>query len=73
MYKFINGRKENGEGFYCSTATPPKYFNYCVAVKITETSVMVRDTKDASKMTLSFNHGEWQAFLKGVKDGEFDL
>ena len=72
MYKMVNGRKTNGEGFQCSTYTPT-FLKKCVAVKITETSVMVRDTKDASKTTLTFNHGEWQAFLKGAKSGEFDL
>lgn len=46
---------------------------FCVAVKVTSDSVLVRDTKDPAKTTLSYSHGEWDAFLKGVKSGEFDL
>jgi hypothetical protein len=34
--------------------------------------VALRDSKDADKTTLFFNHNEWEAFLKGVKAGEFD-
>ncbi len=35
--------------------------------------VAVRDTKNRDEATLIFTHGEWTAFLTGVKDGEFDL
>jgi hypothetical protein len=45
----------------------------CVSVKITPDSVMIRDTKDATKVTLTYTHGEWEAFITGVKNGEFDL
>ena len=73
-YKLINGRKTNAEGFKCSSTTPrhPRP-EFCVAVKMTETEVMVRNTKDTNKTTLTFNHGEWKSFLQGVKLGEFDL
>lgn len=36
-------------------------------------SVLVRDTKDSAKTILTYNRGEWNAFIKGVKGGEFDL
>lgn len=32
----------------------------------------VRDSKDPSGPVLYFEHGEWEAFLKGVKGAEFD-
>jgi hypothetical protein len=33
----------------------------------------VRDTKDSQRRTeLTFTHDEWDAFVKGVKAGEFD-
>ncbi|WP_436535498.1 DUF397 domain-containing protein [Actinoplanes sp. HUAS TT8] len=35
--------------------------------------VAVRDTKDRDGGTLFFSHGEWAAFLSGVRNGEFDL
>lgn len=44
----------------------------CVAVRIGET-VELRDTKNPAGPTLSFNKDEWDAFLKGAKNGEFDL
>lgn len=44
----------------------------CVSVAIKGHGVAVRDTKDPSKTTLKFTRGEWTAFVKGVKAGEFD-
>ena len=36
-------------------------------------SVTVRDTKDSDRRTaLVFTHDEWDAFVLGVKAGEFD-
>jgi len=45
----------------------------CVSVRTEENAVRVRDTKDVSKKTLSFTRTEWNDFIKGVKNGEFDL
>jgi len=45
----------------------------CVAVAIRPEGVAVRSTKDTSKTTLFFGKGEWRAFLKGVRNGEFEL
>jgi hypothetical protein len=33
---------------------------------------LVRDTKDRSLPPHRFTAAEWQAFIKGVKSGEFD-
>jgi hypothetical protein len=46
---------------------------YCVEVAITPQGVAVRDTKNRDEGILFFNHNEWDAFIKGVKGGEFDL
>lgn len=35
--------------------------------------VLVRDSKDPSGPVLHFTKPEWQAFVAGVKQGEFDL
>ncbi len=35
--------------------------------------VAVRDSKDRSGPALIYTRGEWSAFLRGAKDGEFDL
>ena len=45
----------------------------CVMVAHKDGAIAVRDSKDASKMTLVFNEEEWSVFVKGVKAGEFDL
>ncbi len=34
--------------------------------------VAVRDSKDANGPVLSFTPAEWNAFILGAKDGEFD-
>jgi hypothetical protein len=36
-------------------------------------TVEIRDTKDPSGPTLKFTKAEWEAFIGGVKQGEFDL
>ncbi|TMR99777.1 DUF397 domain-containing protein [Nonomuraea basaltis] len=45
----------------------------CVEVAITETVIKVRDTKDRAGGTLTFRPDEWEAFLAGVRHGEFEL
>lgn len=64
------GRKEK-DGFVCGR--PTQGVLWCVAVKLDERGAHVRDTKDAADTTLSFNKGEWRAFIKAAKNGEFDM
>ena len=45
----------------------------CVEVKRTEEAIYVRDTKDPNAGTLQFTKSEWQAFINGVKEQEFDI
>jgi hypothetical protein len=47
--------------------------NGCVEVLLEEGRVAVRDAKDPSGPILHFTAHEWQAFLDGARDGEFDL
>jgi hypothetical protein len=35
--------------------------------------VAIRDTKDPGGAALVFTRAEWNAFLAGVREGEFDL
>jgi Domain of unknown function (DUF397) len=35
--------------------------------------VAIRHSKDPRGSVLRYTRGEWDAFLKGAKDGEFDL
>lgn len=45
----------------------------CLLVNRTVDGVAIRDSKDPTKNTLYYKHTEWKAFVKGVKNGEFDL
>jgi len=44
----------------------------CVEVAFVDGAVGVRDSKDPAGPALTFNAGEWDAFLKGVKGNEFE-
>ena len=45
----------------------------CVEVAhLPDGGMAVRDTKDRSKTPHVFNRHEWECFLTGVKQGEFD-
>lgn len=46
--------------------------NSCVEVAWIEGGVAIRDSKDRQGPTLLFTPSEWQAFLQGVRGGEFD-
>ena len=48
------------------------YNNGCVEVAFVEGHVAVRDSKDRTGPVLVFTAHEWQAFLHGVRAGEFD-
>jgi len=45
----------------------------CVEVGSENEEFLVRDTKDREGGTLRFTKGEWNAFVEGVKAGEFDV
>lgn len=57
-----------------SYTNPGGIINRCVKVAITKHGVAVRDSKDkkAKPATLFFTHAEWEAFIKGAKEGQFD-
>ena len=44
----------------------------CVEVAVDDRSVSVRDSKDPGGPELRFSVEEWQAFVLGVRDGEFE-
>jgi hypothetical protein len=47
--------------------------NNCVEIAFVAAGVAVRDTKhNGTGPILQFTHPEWEAFIGGVKDGEFD-
>ncbi|HEX8858104.1 MAG TPA: DUF397 domain-containing protein [Actinomycetes bacterium] len=47
--------------------------NGCIEVAFADGRIAVRDSKDRQGPVLIFEPHEWEAFLGGVRDGEFDL
>jgi hypothetical protein len=47
--------------------------NGCVEVALLDGKVAVRDAKDRTGPVLLFTAREWEAFVGGVRGGEFDL
>jgi hypothetical protein len=45
----------------------------CVEVAFVDGAIAVRDSKNPTGSTLIFTPDEWDAFVGGAKDGEFDL
>jgi hypothetical protein len=46
--------------------------NGCVEVAFLGERVAIRDSKDRSAPPLFFHLNEWEAFIGGVRNGEFD-
>ena len=55
-----------------STRSGPDSEN-CVEVAFVGEAIAVRDSKDPDGPALIFTPAEWDAFVGGAKDGEFDL
>jgi hypothetical protein len=47
--------------------------NGCVEVAFVDGRVAVRDSKDRGGPVLLFTAHEWEAFVGGARDGEFEL
>lgn len=45
----------------------------CVEVAFVGDSIVVRDSKNLDGPVLVFTPSEWDAFVDGAKDGEFDV
>ena len=45
----------------------------CVEVAFVDGAIAVRDSKNPDGPALIFTRDEWDAFVGGAKDGEFDL
>jgi Domain of unknown function (DUF397) len=45
---------------------------HCVEIAILPDAVVVRDSKNPNGTTLIFTPDEWEAFVAGAKNGEFD-
>ncbi len=55
-----------------STRSGP-YSDNCVEVAFVDGAIAMRDSKHPTGPVLIFTPSEWDAFVAGAKDGEFDL
>lgn len=69
--KGINVDLENADWRKSSRSGP--YTDNCVEVAFVGDAIAVRDSKDPRGPVLLFTAGEWDAFVDGAKEGEFDL
>jgi uncharacterized protein DUF397 len=45
----------------------------CVEAVVDAGEILLRDSKDPGGHRLRYTESEWDAFVRGVKNGEFDL
>lgn len=64
--------KIGGRIFKKSSYSPSARSTKCVYVSISKDNVLVTDISTEAPI-LRFSSDEWHAFIKGVKNGEFDL
>ncbi|MET4695708.1 DUF397 domain-containing protein [Endozoicomonas lisbonensis] len=70
----MNSYFKDDSHFRKSLECPPCFNVACVAVAISpKQEVALRNSSDPNKTTLLFTRSEWSVFIKGVKNGEFDL
>ena len=50
-----------------------RIITFCVEASLEGNTVRVRDSKNRKLAPLVFHRDEWDAFIKGVKAGEFDI
>lgn len=62
----------NQARWFKSTRSGPNCDN-CVEVAFVNEAIAVRDSKNPAGPALIFTAAEWDAFVGGAKDGEFDL
>jgi hypothetical protein len=62
----------NRAQWFKSTRSGPNSDN-CVEVAFVGEAIAVRDSKNPYGPALIFTPAEWDAFVGGAKDGEFDL
>lgn len=58
--------------FQKSSFSDPRRFERCVEVEFASKRVRVRNSKQPEAI-VEFSLDEWDAFIKGVRAGEFDL
>jgi hypothetical protein len=66
-----NGRRDSGSRWIKSSLSFSNG-NWVEVASLQGGQIGVRDSKDSQGPVLSLTPGEWDAFLGGVRNGEFD-
>jgi len=66
-------RVDLGRAVWRKSKASGPYSDNCVEVAFIDNAIAVRDSKHPQGPVLLFTQGEWDAFVDGAKDGEFDL
>jgi hypothetical protein len=45
---------------------------HCVEIGVLNDTVLIRSSADQDSGRLTLSRGEWQEFVTGIKDGDFD-
>ncbi|MFJ5954200.1 DUF397 domain-containing protein [Streptomyces noursei] len=61
----------NNEGWFKSSFSTNQ--GACVEVRFAEDLAFVRSTRNRTGPMVTFNRAEWEAFLLGTWNGEFDM
>ncbi len=69
----INDVMINGRIFKKSSYSTVLPSTKCVGVSMSNEDVLVTNISQQGKQMLRFTREEWEAFIKGVKNREFDL
>lgn len=72
LFAAWNTRREDSSGIWIKSSLSG-YNGDCVEVSgLTADTIRVRDSKHPRGAVLNFTPAEWDAFIGGVRNGEFD-
>lgn len=66
-------RLDLGTAVWCKSTRSGLNSDNCVEVAFVGDAIAVRDSKNPTGPALIFTPAEWDAFVGGAKDGEFDV
>ena len=69
---FADALKRSGRAILATRTRSGPNCDNCVEVAFVEEAIAVRDSKNPTGPALIFTAAEWDAFVGGAKDGEFD-
>jgi hypothetical protein len=66
-------RVDLGRAEWRKSSRSGPFTDNCVEVAFVDDAIAVRDSKNPTGPVLIFTASEWDAFVDGAKDGEFDV